>query len=113
MPADATRPPPEAMSDEELADVRVRTAQLLFELVDPIERAAMDLARGFYLAWDSETDLWDECVISGAAFGHRRVPELRQPFIQDPYVGVRLRQRLDWSQAISSSADRYTPGRTP
>src|SRR5207249_9078627 len=87
-------PAPGAMSDEELADIRVRTAQLLFDLADPIERTAMDLTRGFYLAWDSDTDLWDECVVSGAGFGQRRVSALREAVIQDRYVGVRLRQAI-------------------
>lgn len=87
-------PAPKDVSDDELADLRVRTAQLLSELADPVEQMAMDLNRGFFLAWDADDELWDECVVNGAGFGQRRVLALSEASVQDHYEGLRLRRAI-------------------
>ena len=60
------------MSDEELAARRVATALTIRELCTPLELAAFELDRGFFLAWSANDDYWDECVVHGGGFGQRQ-----------------------------------------
>jgi hypothetical protein len=63
---------PTAMADEEVAEWRVQTALALRDLCSPTELMALELDRGFFLAWDVSDTYWEECVIHGAGFGQRR-----------------------------------------
>jgi hypothetical protein len=87
-------PLPDGLSDELLADLRVRTAKVLRDVSTPIEQMALELDHGFLLAWHSEEKLWDECVVHGAGYGQRREPALAGASIDDRFEGLRLRQAL-------------------
>jgi hypothetical protein len=91
---DIKLPPPDGVSDEELAEMRIRTAQLLSQLATPIERSAMDLDDGLLFVWEGGPERWDECIVSGAGWGHRREPALAEGWFRDHYESFRLRQSL-------------------
>jgi hypothetical protein len=100
---------PEGMSDEAIAETRIRTAELLSELAGPTEQVAMELDQGYVLAWEAGDDFWDESVIHGAGFFQRRVPALRERSLYDQYQSLRLRQAIPLTagQHLAHRSARY------
>lgn len=107
---DIELPPPERMSDEELAAERVRAAETLVELASPLEVIAMELDDGYVLAWNAADREWDEAIVHGAGFSARHAPTMAQlGFGDDSYDGLRLRRELQLtaSQTIVHRRGHY------
>jgi hypothetical protein len=91
---DIQLPPPEGVDDEALAERRVHTARWLRERSSAHERLALELDRGYVLAWNASDDLWDECVIRTDGDDEaRHIPALEASF-RDAYDALRVRQTL-------------------
>src|SRR5581483_12018062 len=92
---DIKLPAPDEITDEEIAAIRVRTAEALAERGSDAVRMAMELDDGYLLAWNSGNDFWDEAIVQGAGFVAQRVTDLEPgAWFNEGYADLRLRQLL-------------------
>jgi hypothetical protein len=89
-----TLPLPEDLSDELIAEGRIRTAQLLRARSTEAEKLAFELDRGYFLAWDATENMWSECIVQSDSDRQAHASTIRTARMDDHFDSVTLRRAL-------------------